>query len=817
MKKFLSAFLLLILIYAQAAAAPPEVRLSSFTAKSYQGGVVIEWRSGFELDNLGYNIYRVKNGRRTRINAEIIAGSALFAGQGNALHAGRSYVWRDAQGTGDALYYLESINLTGEHQSYGPITPVPGSDDPKQQSSAMFGESGAGDGGSSAGTQKDWSSASLIPQSPQSAQGPLEDQFEIASQFALKIRVQQDGLYRITQPELVAAGLDPNVDADYLRLYADGYEQALIVKSTDGHLAASDYVEFYGYAMDTPTTDTRTYYLFRGTVPGKRMIGGGILKPDSTVVPNPQIVSSSGVKEFAPPQSFFWGVLPVFAAVSNSENENSKSGAEPEQAKEARDKEAKNKGFVEPAPNKTFTEKRPARKDTQVKESQIQAPAPTEIVAQAEKETAPAQDANSAQEPLAAPKTQPRKRRISNRRKRINKRGGRRHHNHASVNATAATPVFTNRVERKDRTVYFSSLLNGADTENFFGQVLVNTPITQTLNIHHLDTSSGGEVRLEVALQGITLQDHHIKVFFNNTEVGVLNYGYHDHSAVSILLSPGLAVNGDNAIKFVNVGPTGDANIIDYARIIYAHTYTADNNALRFTMKSGQVVSVGGFTTPNIRVFEISDPQNVREIHPLVEQSGGTYSITVEAVDQKVKGRRTFVALPDTQFSHPAAIVQNQPSSLHAVTTGADLVIISHSNFIQSVAPLAQLRTSQGLVVNTVDVEDLYDEFSYGIHTPQAIKDFLKNATDHWTKTPRYVLLVCDASLDPRNYLKNGNFDFVPSRTVDTDYTETVSDEMLADFDNDYVAEIPIGRLPARTVADCDVLVSKIVNYTPAA
>ena len=228
-------------------------------------------------------------------------------------------------------------------------------------------------------------------------------------------------------------------------------------------------------------------------------------------------------------------------------------------------------------------------------------------------------------------------------------------------------------------------------------------------------------------------------------------------------------------------------------------------------------MSVDGFTAPNIRVLEISDPQNVKEVRPIVEQNNGTYSAIVEAVDFKVKGRRTFMAFLDSKFSSPAAIVQNQPSFWNASTAGADLLIIAHRNFIQSVAPLAQLRASQGLTVNVVDVEDLYDEFSYGMHTPQAIKDFLKYATDHWTKTPRYVLLVGDSSLDPRNYFNRGNFDLVPSRMVDTDYTETVSDEVMADFDNDYVAEIPLGRLPARTVAECDLMISKIVNYTPAA
>ena len=59
---------------------------------------------------------------------------------------------------------------------------------------------------------------------------------------------------------------------------------------------------------------------------------------------------------------------------------------------------------------------------------------------------------------------------------------------------------------------------------------------------------------------------------------------------------------------------------------------------------------------------------------------------------------------------------------------GADLVIISHAEFMESLQPLKTHRESQGYSVALIDVEDIYDEFSYGTKTPQAIKDFLTRA-----------------------------------------------------------------------------------------
>src|SRR5205823_5364840 len=80
--------------------------------------------------------------------------------------------------------------------------------------------------------------------------------------------------------------------------------------------------------------------------------------------------------------------------------------------------------------------------------------------------------------------------------------------------ATTAAQSFPLTVERKERVVYFGGLLNG-EAENFFGQVIYSNPVTQVLNVHHPDQGATGLARLEVALQGATLQSHHVKVMLN--------------------------------------------------------------------------------------------------------------------------------------------------------------------------------------------------------------------------------------------------------------------------------------------------------------
>jgi hypothetical protein len=133
-------------------------------------------------------------------------------------------------------------------------------------------------------------------------------------------------------------------------------------------------------------------------------------------------------------------------------------------------------------------------------------------------------------------------------------------------------------------------------------------------------------------------------------------------------------------------GAPGDVSLTEYLRLNYPHAMRADGDHLRFGAPAG-VVSVGGFTTPDVRVFDVTDPHAPEEL--------------------------------------PTA----------------------------------------------------------GAVTP-----------------------------DPRDYLGRGRFDLVPSKLVDAGAMETASDDWFADFDDDGVADLAVGRLPVRTRAEAAVVVGKILT-----
>ena len=139
---------------------------------------------------------------------------------------------------------------------------------------------------------------------PLASADALQAQWSIAAHATVKIDVASRGWYRVTQPDLVAAGLPVPVHPSLLQLFVDGVEQPLRVNGgADGEFGPRDSVEFYATGADTPYTGIRTYWIVSGDSAGQRIPvvdgrQGGVVGPSS-------FPSSFELK----PRSIFFGAL----------------------------------------------------------------------------------------------------------------------------------------------------------------------------------------------------------------------------------------------------------------------------------------------------------------------------------------------------------------------------------------------------------------------------------------------------------------------------------------------------------------------------
>jgi hypothetical protein len=374
---------------------------------------------------------------------------------------------------------------------------------------------------------------------------------------------------------------------------------------------------------------------------------------------------------------------------------------------------------------------------------------------------------------------------------------------------------FAYTVERRDRTIYFSALKNGAE-ENFFGAVVTGTAVDQTLTLNNLSQSSTERAAIEVSLQGVTNLSHQVGVSLNGSTIGRVLFNGQTKGQHKIEVAHSQLKEGENLVTLQSLDGPSDVSLVDFIRITYQHSYRAENDSLKLTATSGETVVINGFSSKDIRVLDVTDERDTQRLAVSVDQTTDGYAATFYVSGAPgapaAAGERKLLAFTNARVHRPS-IKMNEPSSWRDPSNAADLVIVTTPEFFAAIEPLKKMRQAEGYKVEVLDVEDLYDEFSFGNKSPQSLKDFLALARATWKLAPRFVLLVGDASYDPRNYLGHGAWDLVPSMLIDTTYLETASDDWFTDFDGDGVGELATGRLPVRSFDEAVRVVSKIVNY----
>jgi uncharacterized repeat protein (TIGR01451 family) len=383
----------------------------------------------------------------------------------------------------------------------------------------------------------------------------------------------------------------------------------------------------------------------------------------------------------------------------------------------------------------------------------------------------------------------------------------------AAGRGTGTNTSFPFTVLFQQRQVYFAALLNGENNDNFFGATITSDPTDQGITLANIDASSSMPVTMDVTLQGVTdQQPHAVSISFNGVPVGELDFTNMTNATQTFGVPGGLLQNGPNTVTLTALDGDNDVSLVQSIQIHYPHLYAADSDWLESTASSGDTVHIGGFRNGQVEVFDITDPLAITQLTGPITSDNSGFGITLS-----IPGGRgvahTLLALASDQISAPASLALHTPNTLDKPQSGADLVVISYPDFEASIAPLVKFHELRGTSVDSVTVDEIYDAFNFGEKSPFALQNYLKLAATTWRNKPQGVLLVGDASFDPRDYLGFGQTDFVPTRMIETAAFKTASDDWLTDFNQTGFGTIPIGRLPVGSVADANLVISKIVGY----
>jgi hypothetical protein len=332
---------------------------------------------------------------------------------------------------------------------------------------------------------------------------------------------------------------------------------------------------------------------------------------------------------------------------------------------------------------------------------------------------------------------------------------------------------------------------------------------------------------LKIRMYGFYDTDHEVDIWVNGTLVQTATWS--GDAFYQVTVDPVDLVAGINTITFQCISGADpldpDGIALDWLEVVYPRDFAASNNMLKFSHEPGYRFQIQGFTASDLSVFDITSPGEVARVINFQTTGTGPYSVDVEPPVEV--GERTYLVLSSAAVKTPVQIIEDVTANLADPANGADYILITHRDLgwdgagdpYPWLADLVTHRESQGLRVKVVDVEDIYDEFSYGIVTPVAVKDFLTFAYDNWTQpAPQYVLLGGDGTHDYKDNWNQGSINFLPPYLTFTEYMgETLTDEWFAAVSgDDGISDLYIGRLPAATAAQAGVMVNKIIAYESA-
>ena len=341
------------------------------------------------------------------------------------------------------------------------------------------------------------------------------------------------------------------------------------------------------------------------------------------------------------------------------------------------------------------------------------------------------------------------------------------------------------------------------------------------------------DAKLRIKFQGASYKanaGHEASISFNNIQLGRIekwrrqasqtatrniSYTIVHHDATNIMRIKALDDN--------ETSPGSYDFYLDWYEIDYWRNFQADNNRLEFNTNTepnyrGEVrYRVGNIIDDTIDVYQLDENGITNKLTGgTVSPEGGKHQIFFE---DTVNQHRRYFVIGRSRYRSINSLTPIPPTLLKNPGNQFDYIFITHPKFAESITPLVEFRSSQGLKTLVVDINDIYDEFSDGLFNPFAIQKFLRYAYHNYQQpAPTYVLLVGDAHYDYKNATPstyNIYPNFVPTYHGWAPASgETAMDQRFVNVSgDDPLPDMLIGRLSVQTTEALTTMIEKIIDY----
>lgn len=401
-------------------------------------------------------------------------------------------------------------------------------------------------------------------------------------------------------------------------------------------------------------------------------------------------------------------------------------------------------------------------------------------------------------------------------------------HDHSPEPDITIPSSFPTTIHAEEDLHLWQTMVRGEGQDHWFWGDKLTAPNSREYQIETPFPEEGSApLTLRIAYHGLTFSaphnpDHQASLTLNGTLLGTHLWDDRNPTIQEVEFPAELLSGEVNTVTITAPGLPGvvvDQFFINWIEIDYHRRYVARANHLEFgaPFAGKHTFTLEGFESSSLDLLDLSNPLSPQRIEGFLVANSGDRQVV--SFTDTADSDSTYLAQSKALRREVTSYSLDSPSHWKDESNGADWIVITHEEFTEAATQLAAHRESKGMRTAVVQIQDVYDEFSFGQFDPQAIRDFLTYAYQNWTSpAPTYVVLLGDAYLDYHDNLKTGTINYIPSQPIHTELVGlSVSDSWFAEVSgDDPIPDIYLGRIPVREAAEADRIIDRIIRYETA-
>ncbi len=272
---------------------------------------------------------------------------------------------------------------------------------------------------------------------------------------------------------------------------------------------------------------------------------------------------------------------------------------------------------------------------------------------------------------------------------------------------------------------------------------------------------------------------------------------------------------GSNEL-LINVLRSGPDNLyLDYYQVAFQKKLIKRNRQFLVTVPSslaGQNVRYD-FTGSGAgqRVFKTSVSSSAYDVTelPVTPAAGGFHFVG----NSDLTGQ--YWILQESEAYAPAVLAKIDPVDLSSSPNSFDNIIVTPAEYLSRAGALADFY---GLYFNktsrVVLLQDIFNQFNGGMPDPNAVRLFLKQAVQSYpVPAVTSLTLLGSGTIDWRD---NSGVSAAKNKVIVYQKGTSSSDDFFGMLGTDTYPELAIGRYPAKSVTELDIMLSNLQQYVTA-